>query len=115
MRRIKYDMGTSHAFHRLTYVCQYDINIFNLKIETTIDDNYSDDELTFLPYYTYLSNAMDPVKACLLMTQEFICQLFEARQRDAVDGAHVELHPGGEERPVECHLCGDGRTRLCAE
>ena len=44
---------------------QYEINVINAKIETTLDDNYSDDELTFLPYYTYLSNAMDPVKVGL--------------------------------------------------
>ncbi len=31
---------------------QYNTNMINLKIETPIDDNFSDDELTFLPYYT---------------------------------------------------------------
>jgi len=32
----------------------YDVNIITLKITNPDDDNYSDDELTFLPYYTYL-------------------------------------------------------------
>lgn len=41
---------------------QYNQNLVNLKIETVYDDNYSDDELTFLPYYTYLTNCQDPVK-----------------------------------------------------
>lgn len=31
--------------------------MLNLKIETPIDDNYSDDELAFLPYYVLLSMA----------------------------------------------------------
>ena len=38
-------------------VRQYDENIVNLKIESPVDDNYSDDELTFLPYYTFLGAA----------------------------------------------------------
>ena len=42
---------------------QYNTNMINAKIETPVDDNYSDDELTFLPYYTYLTNSMDPEKA----------------------------------------------------
>ena len=37
---------------------QYETNVINLKIETPIDDNYSDDELTFLPYFTFLDNDM---------------------------------------------------------
>jgi hypothetical protein len=36
--------------------------MINAKIETPIDDNYSDDELTFMPYYTYLSNCFDEAK-----------------------------------------------------
>lgn len=32
----------------------YGSNIVNLKIEAPSDDNYSDDELTFLPFYAYL-------------------------------------------------------------
>ncbi|EDQ88047.1 uncharacterized protein MONBRDRAFT_33081 [Monosiga brevicollis MX1] len=31
---------------------QYDENMLNLKIKSPDDDNYSDDELTFLPYFT---------------------------------------------------------------
>ena len=34
---------------------QYLQNLLNLKITTPIDDNYSDDELTFLPFFTFLS------------------------------------------------------------
>jgi hypothetical protein len=30
----------------------YDVNTLNAKIMSPDDDNYSDDELTFLPYYT---------------------------------------------------------------
>jgi hypothetical protein len=36
--------------------------MINAKIEVPDDDNYSDDELTFLPYYTYLDNNFDPEK-----------------------------------------------------
>jgi hypothetical protein len=36
----------------------------NLKIETTTDDNYSDDELTFFPYFTYFTNSIDPGQVC---------------------------------------------------
>ena len=41
---------------------QYNQNIINLKIEVPEDDNYSDDELSFLPYYAYFTNSFDPVK-----------------------------------------------------
>ena len=34
---------------------QYLQNLLNLKITSPIDDNYSDDELTFLPFFTFLS------------------------------------------------------------
>ena len=33
---------------------QYNENILNLKITVPSDDNYSDDELAFLPYFTFL-------------------------------------------------------------
>ena len=33
----------------------YESNLNNLKIQAPCDDNYSDDELTFLPFYTILS------------------------------------------------------------
>ena len=42
---------------------QYGGNLLNLKIEAPCDDNYSDDELTFLPYYniiTHGTGAADP-------------------------------------------------------
>ncbi|EGD83339.1 hypothetical protein PTSG_03947 [Salpingoeca rosetta] len=46
------------AYNELTNATnQYDKNMINLKIESPDDDNYSDDELTFLPYYTFLGAA----------------------------------------------------------
>ena len=36
--------------------------MYNLKIEEPCDDNYSDDELTFFSYYTFLTNVQDPLK-----------------------------------------------------
>ena len=42
-------------------VHRYEQNLNNLKIQAPSDDNYSDDELTFLPYYTILTcSAADP-------------------------------------------------------
>ena len=38
--------GASHGH-------DYNGNLVNLKIKTPVDDNYSDDELTFLPYYLF--------------------------------------------------------------
>ena len=47
----------------LLFTCsKYNENLYNLKIEVPEDDNYSDDELTFFPYYTYFTNTQDPVK-----------------------------------------------------
>ena len=44
-----------HAYRDLTNETnQYNENIMNLKITAPSDDNYSDDELTFLPYFTFL-------------------------------------------------------------
>ena len=41
----------------------YEQNLNNLKIQAPCDDNYSDDELTFLPYYTILScTVADPAR-----------------------------------------------------
>ena len=38
------------AYHELTNATnQYNQNLLNLKITVPLDDNYSDDELTFLP------------------------------------------------------------------
>ena len=37
----------------------YQANLLNCKIETPTDDNYSDDELTFLPYYSWLVSALN--------------------------------------------------------
>jgi hypothetical protein len=36
---------------------RYDRNLVNVKIQSPSDDNYSDDELTFLPYFTYFAYA----------------------------------------------------------
>jgi len=35
-------------------------NLVNLKIETPSDDNFSDDELAFLPFYSLLASCSDP-------------------------------------------------------
>jgi hypothetical protein len=42
------------AMQQLVAQHEYDINVLNTKIAIPTDDNYSDDELTFLPYWTYL-------------------------------------------------------------
>eukprot|EP00043_Microstomoeca_roanoka_P019783 m.229726 g.229726 ORF g.229726 m.229726 type:complete len:770 (-) comp17056_c4_seq1:240-2549(-) len=43
-----------NAYAELTNMTnQYHKNMVNLKIESPDDNNYSDDELTFLPYYTF--------------------------------------------------------------
>lgn len=39
---------------------QYLQNLNNLKIQAPCDDNYSDDELTFLPFYTLISSIPPP-------------------------------------------------------
>eukprot|EP00943_MAST-04B_sp_MAST-4B-sp1_P001535 g1535.t1 len=43
---------------------QYDENIRNLKITVPIDDNYSDDELSYLPFFTFLNLCTDS-KSCI--------------------------------------------------
>ena len=40
-------------FHRSG--CRYGRNTLNLKIEAPCDDNFSDDELTMLPFFTFLT------------------------------------------------------------
>ena len=40
----------------------YDTNVVNAKIECPIDDNYSDDQLQYMAYYTFLSAATDPAR-----------------------------------------------------
>lgn len=42
------------AYTELTEKYGYAINVINQKITQPSDDNYSDDELAFLPYYTYI-------------------------------------------------------------
>ena len=57
-----------NAFHYLVDENHYDLNIVNLKITQPSDINYSDDELTYLPYLSFLladkmvaSNASNPL------------------------------------------------------
>lgn len=52
---------------------QYQRNQLNLKIEAPCDDNFSDDELAFLPYYTYFqANASaTPALAALVRSYNF--------------------------------------------
>ena len=40
----------------------YSANMLNAKIEAPVDDNFSDDQLTFMPYYTFLTATTDPVR-----------------------------------------------------
>ena len=51
------------AYRELTNVTNgYDANMLNAKIECAIDDNYSDDQLQFMAYYTFLTTATDPAR-----------------------------------------------------
>lgn len=51
----------NNAYTELTNATnQYDRNTLNLKIIAPDDDNYSDDELTFLPYYAFLTTPSTP-------------------------------------------------------
>lgn len=55
------DKSFSDAYAMLTNATnQYHQNCLNLKIEAPCDDNYSDDELTFLPYFTALTTSDNP-------------------------------------------------------
>ena len=49
------------AYRKLTSEDGYDQNMLNLKITCPVDINYSDDELAFLPFYTW--TAMRPLGA----------------------------------------------------
>jgi len=51
---IEPDQKFLDAFHYLVDNYDYDTNVINAKITQPSDINYSDDELTFLPYFTYL-------------------------------------------------------------
>jgi hypothetical protein len=42
------------AYTELCALHRYDLNVVNQKITQPSDDNYSDDELAHLPYFTYL-------------------------------------------------------------
>jgi hypothetical protein len=42
------------AMDTLVNQYEYELNVINTKIPVPNDNNFSDDELTFLPYYTYL-------------------------------------------------------------
>ena len=65
------------AYDELTNASnQYDVNAVNLKIQTPIDDNFSDDELSFLPILTLLmtnasSSPVDPAIVEKALTRTF--------------------------------------------
>ena len=50
----------------------YGLNLVNQKITVPRDDNYSDDELAFLPYFTYFFSSR---VSCILYTAHsmFVC------------------------------------------
>jgi len=50
------------SFNYLVEEHGYGINIINLKITQPSDYNYSDDELTFLPYFTYMFSGQNLFK-----------------------------------------------------
>lgn len=55
------DQLLDQAFAELTNrTNQYDASMLNAKIEAPGDDNFSDDELTFLPFYTYMTTCSKP-------------------------------------------------------
>jgi hypothetical protein len=60
------------AFNQLCDEYGYNINIINQKITQPSDDNFSDDELAFLPYFTYIW-AQQPE-----MQQEFMLSIDRA-------------------------------------
>jgi len=49
---------------------QYYENMRNLKITTPVDDNFSDDELTFLPFFTYLSTCPQESRCASILKRE---------------------------------------------
>jgi hypothetical protein len=51
------------GFNELFLNYSYGINMINQKITQTTDDNYSDDELAYLPYYTWLHTKSEAAKA----------------------------------------------------
>ena len=60
------------AYEQLTNETnQYNENIRNLKITVPIDDNYSDDELSYLPLFTFLNVCRD-VKTCVLSEKQLL-------------------------------------------
>jgi hypothetical protein len=58
-RQVSKDSTFLDGLKSLTTQYRYDINIVNLKITQDDDTNYSDDELTYLPYYSYMMSASD--------------------------------------------------------
>lgn len=54
--RFTQDSYFQGGFDQLVQKHQYDLNIVNAKIMQPSDINYSDDELTYLPYFTYIWN-----------------------------------------------------------
>jgi hypothetical protein len=61
-----------NAYYELVSEYDYNINVINQKITQPSDYNYSDDELAFLPYFTYLFSGRSE------MQQEFILSITRA-------------------------------------
>jgi hypothetical protein len=61
-----------NAYYELVNQYDYHINVINQKITQPDDYNYSDDELAFLPYFTYMFSGRSE------MQQEFLLSITRA-------------------------------------
>jgi hypothetical protein len=61
--RITQDIKFMDALTLLVTKYGYGINLINQKITQPSDDNFSDDELAWLPYYTYLHSQSDELQS----------------------------------------------------
>ena len=78
----------------------YDENMLNTKIEAPIDDNYSDDQLTYMPYYTYLTTSTDPLKrAAALASLTRTWQATKAERSDLWAAVYMVL--SGTRHPAD--------------
>lgn len=73
---------------------QYNENVMNLKITAPSDDNYSDDELTFLPYFTFLffcqnSSTCPFDRAPVLTSMERTFQIVRPERPDLWDAIYL--------------------------
>ena len=83
---------------------QYNGNVLNTKIEAPCDDNYSDDELTFLPYYTQLAFTTDASRnAPVLASQERTWQVVRSLRSDLWNAIYLATTggPGADASDVE--------------